>query len=61
MMRNFGDIFSRSRGNPAGCVLRRTELERRAESGLAPELDDRVVSTLFAVQYFEFRVSDFRE
>jgi hypothetical protein len=42
IMRSFDDMFSRSRGNPAGCVLRRTELEPRAESGRAPVQDDRV-------------------
>ncbi|KAI9437059.1 hypothetical protein BJY52DRAFT_1230261 [Lactarius psammicola] len=42
MMRNFDAIFSRSRGNPASCVLRRTEFKRRAESGSAPDQDDRV-------------------
>jgi serine/threonine protein phosphatase PrpC len=40
MMRNFEDMFSRSRGNPAGCLLRR--IERRAESGRAPGQDGRV-------------------
>ena len=38
MMRDFNDMFSRPRGNPAGCVLRR--IERRAESGGAPGHDD---------------------
>jgi hypothetical protein len=41
MMRNFDAMFSRSRGNPASCVLRHTE--RRAESDSAPDQDDRVV------------------
>ena len=42
MMRSFDAVFSRSRGNPASCVLRRTELERRAERGRAPDQGDRV-------------------
>ena len=40
MMRDFDEVFSRrSRGNPAGCVLRC--IERRAESNGAPGHDDR--------------------
>ncbi|KAH8992176.1 hypothetical protein EDB92DRAFT_1858359 [Lactarius akahatsu] len=42
MMRNFDTVFSPYRGNPASCVLRHTELERVAESGSAPDQDDRV-------------------
>ncbi|KAH9053730.1 hypothetical protein EDB87DRAFT_1649949 [Lactarius vividus] len=42
MMRDFDTMFSRYRGNPASCVLRRTDLERLAESGSAPDRDDRV-------------------
>jgi hypothetical protein len=40
MMRNFHAMFSRSRGNPATCVLRHTK--RRAESDSAPDQDNRV-------------------
>ena len=40
VMRDFDEVFSRrSRGNPAGCVLRR--IERQAESSGAPGHDDR--------------------
>ncbi|KAH9019167.1 hypothetical protein EDB85DRAFT_582561 [Lactarius pseudohatsudake] len=40
MMRNFDTVFSPYRGNPASCVLRRTELERLGESGSEPDQDD---------------------
>jgi hypothetical protein len=40
MMRNFDDIFSRSRGNLAGGVLRR--IERHPESGGEPGQNERV-------------------
>ncbi|KAH8990008.1 hypothetical protein EDB86DRAFT_2831311 [Lactarius hatsudake] len=42
LMRNFDSMFSRYRGNPASCVLRRTEPERVSDSGSAPDQDDRV-------------------
>ncbi|KAH8990006.1 hypothetical protein EDB86DRAFT_3104202 [Lactarius hatsudake] len=42
LMRNFDSMFSRYRGNPASCVLRRTRLERVSDSGSAPDQDDRV-------------------
>ena len=42
VMRNFDEMFSRPRGNLANCVLRQINLERLAESGSAPGLDDRV-------------------
>ncbi|KAI9436243.1 hypothetical protein H4582DRAFT_1965290 [Lactarius indigo] len=46
MMRNFDAVFSRSQGNPASYVLRRTQLERRAENGSAPDQDDRLTGHL---------------
>jgi hypothetical protein len=36
LMRNFDAVFSRSRGNPASCVPRRSKLDRRAASGSGP-------------------------
>ncbi|KAH9069357.1 hypothetical protein EDB83DRAFT_2314394 [Lactarius deliciosus] len=42
MMMNFDSMFSRYRGNPASCVLRRPELERVSDSGSAPDQSDCV-------------------
>jgi hypothetical protein len=42
MMKNFDAVFSRSRGNPAGCVLRRSAFDGRAGSGSTLGQDDRV-------------------
>jgi hypothetical protein len=41
-MRDFNDMFSRSQGNPASCVLRPIDVQRHAESCSAPDLDDQV-------------------
>lgn len=42
MMRNFDTMFSHSRGNPASCVLRCIDINRRAERSNAPGQDDHV-------------------
>lgn len=57
MMRNFDDMFSRSRMNPACCLLRRIDLvERRAAGGSAPGQDGRAAKHPDSCAHFEFRV-----